>query len=382
MALVFGQTPPALVIRHVAVVNPASARIARDQSIVIRGNRIIAVAKASDVRVPGNARVIEGRGRYVVPGLWDMHVHLSAADFDALLQHGVTGVRDMGGDVDTLLALKRQNLMAGRPPRLLIAGLRLVGPPSRASRSSWVVATPDEARAAVDSLADLGVDFIKVHDNLPADAFAAIAEEARAKHLRFAGHVSVHVGPAMAAGMHQASIEHLEFMPKECMSMFAPQAPAQLPPGCMRDSLQLLFNSFARAHVALVPTISMFRAYVAADAYPIILMGFANLVPALRAARVNIMAGTDEESDRIAPGQSLHDELRLLNKAGFTATEVLQAATSNAARFLGATDSLGAVQTGKIADLIVVGSNPLRDLHWLDHIDVVIANGHVERNRR
>jgi imidazolonepropionase-like amidohydrolase len=125
------------------------------------------------------------------------------------------------------------------------------------------------------------------------------------------------------------------------------------------------------------PTISMFRAYVSPPSYQAILTGFGRIVPPIRANGIRILAGSDLSSPRMKPGQSLHDELALLADAGFSPSEVLRAATSNATQFLGISDSLGTVQRGMLADLVLLGGNPLTDIRNTQRIVAVIQNGGV-----
>ncbi|MGH7562443.1 MAG: amidohydrolase family protein [Gemmatimonadales bacterium] len=187
--------------------------------MIVRGNRIAAVGNADSTPVPGGARVVDGRGKFLIPGLWDMHVHTTVPAGQDLLAlypvNGVTGVRDMAGDWDRIVAW-RKDIAAGlvTGPRNLASGPYLEG--GTTPIRHLVTRTPDEARAAVDSLARMGVDFIKVHGRLDRPTFFAAARRARERGLSFAGHVPRVVGAKDASDSGQRSIEHLLAIPVFC----------------------------------------------------------------------------------------------------------------------------------------------------------------------
>ncbi|MBW8839808.1 MAG: hypothetical protein JF602_08155 [Gemmatimonadetes bacterium] len=169
-------------ITHVSVIDGDAPRPRVDQTVVIEGNRIVNVGKSSSVAVPNGARVVDGRGKFLIPGLWDMHVHTAIAGGRELLPlyvaNGVTGVRDMAGDWDTLKTWRSEigrGQLAG--PRIIASGPYLEGGdvpiPHLLARNAV------EATAGVDSLIALGVDFIKVHSQLNAESYFAIARRAR-----------------------------------------------------------------------------------------------------------------------------------------------------------------------------------------------------------
>lgn len=349
-----------LVVAHVTVIDVAAGTAIPDQIVVIRGRRIAIVGDAGTTTVPDGAEVIDGSGRYLIPGLWDMHVHLDSADLAPLVRLGITGARDMGGDLEELFAWRRR-INAGEVtgPRLVFAGPMLRG-----------TLTPEQGIRAVDSLAARGVDFIKVHEGVSRDAYFAIARRARAKDTPFVGHVPAGIGPVEASEAGQRSIEHLEFVPDACLSIFGPAGT------CTPERLDLILDQFAKNDTWLDPTIGSFRVF-APRQWPFIFAGFRDLVPGLRAHRIELLAGTDLGTTGIEPGASLHDELSLFVDAGFTPAEALRAATLNPARFLGLTDSLGSVARDKIADLVLLERDPLSDIHNTRSIAAVIQGGKV-----
>lgn len=351
---------PTMAITHVTVVDVAAGTAIPDQNVVIGGRRITSV-EGGAATVPNGVEVVDGRGKYLIPGLWDMHVHLDSTDLLALVRFGITGARDMGGDLEALLDWRRR-INAGElaGPRLVFAGPMLRG-----------ALTPEQGVRAVDSLVARGVDFIKIHEGLSRDAYNAIAREALHKHIPFVGHVPAELGPVEVSDDGQRSVEHLEFVPDSCMTIFAAQAST-----CTPKHLGEILDHYATNGTWLDPTIGSFRIF-APQQFPAILAGFRDLVPMIRAHHIAVLAGTDLGTTGIVPGVSLHDELALLVDAGFPSAEALRAATLNPARFLGLTDSLGSVKAGKIADLVLLERNPLSGIRNTRSIVVVIQAGKV-----
>src|SRR5689334_1881420 len=206
-------------ITHVVVIDASNPTPRPDQTVVVRGNRIAAVGPARSITTPAGARVVDGRGKFLVPGFWDMHVHTAITGGRDLVPlyvaNGVTGVRDMAGDWDTLRTW-RSEIARGQlvGPRIIASGPYLEGGdvpiPHLLARNAV------EATAGVDSLIALGVDFIKVHSQLNAESYFAIARRARERGVVFAGHVPRVVGSAAASDSGQKSIEHMLGIPVEC----------------------------------------------------------------------------------------------------------------------------------------------------------------------
>ncbi|MBK8246896.1 MAG: hypothetical protein IPK85_05795 [Gemmatimonadetes bacterium] len=197
-----------LAITNTSVVDPSTGTVRAGQTVVVRGSRIEAVTPARQARVPQGARRIDGTGRFVIPGLWDMHVHMDLPGGRAMLPlyvaHGVTGVRDMNSRLEVLRGWQQEiGRGAQVGPRMVVSGPYVVG---RAVPLPHLVAlTAAEGARAVDSLATLGVDFIKVHNALPPAALFGAARRARERGIVFAGHVFPPTTPLQASDSGQRS---------------------------------------------------------------------------------------------------------------------------------------------------------------------------------
>lgn len=378
--------PPKIAITHVTVIDVRAGTIKKDMTVLIVRGRISAVraAKEKESLPTKEIEVIDGQGKYLIPGLWDMHAHTDGDDrvLRLFTAYGITGVRDMAGDA-AKLADARRRITSGEltGPRLVFSGPMLEGPPSQADDWTWIIHSPEEARNAIDRLMELRVDFIKVHDGLARESFLAIAAASKERGISFVGHVPASMTPAEASDLGQKSIEHLEFVPKSCHALLdsvAVDAPRNLPSGCDPRSLDELLHRFAHNGTWLDPTIQSFR-YWAPTQWSAIFSGFRELVPSIRQNHVSILAGTDSssvlEEKGDPPGISLHDELALLVDAGFTPSESLRAATLNPALFLGLSGSLGTIEPKKIANLALLDANPLRDIRNTKRITAVISEG-------
>lgn len=417
----------AIVFTHVTVIDGRSATPRSDRTVVVSGSRIVAEGAAAATPVPAGARTIDGRGKYLIPGLWDMHVHTVTPGGDELLvlyiANGVTGVRDMAGDWPTLTAWRREIASGARiGPRIVASGPYLEG--GDVPIPHLLVRTPADAQPAVDSLIRLGVDFIKVHSQLTRETYFAIARAARARGVPFAGHVPRSVLPEEASDSGQRSIEHLLTIPNQCTPAdsvaLAPRFRVQSVLGrCSSADLAPLFARFVRNDTWMVPTMvaaveiagwpkrelpgdsfarflpDTLRRYVAQifpmpDSVPpdadvvgrALLEKRVAIVGAMHRAGVRIMAGTDAPLRNSPPGFGLHEELAWLVRAGLSPFDALRAATLEPARFLKLEDSLGIIATGKLADLVLLDANPLADIGNTRRISAVVANGRLFVIRR
>ena len=417
-----------LFVTHVAVVDVIGGRVQPDMTVEIRGRTIAAMSAGRPVRIPRRATVIDGRGKYLIPGLWDMHVHLSFPPGAAqiflplMVANGVLGARDMHSFLSPIVSLKHAVATGAQiGPRLFIAGTAVDGPNSYLP-AARVVRTPDEATAAVRELKAAGVDFIKVYSSLPKDLYLAVASEAKNEGIPFVGHVPYPVTAAEASDAGQRSLEHLTEVDVgtsgdepaikaeelEAMSQkhgYIPD-PDRLKSTFDSAKAAALFERFRRNDTWQVPTLVVFyqerqiaepgvRGNDSLLVYiPKLLRDYwrslptdiatkmvalyavhSDLLGRLNQAGVPILAGSDCPNPFVYPGFSLHDELGLLVHAGLTPAEALRTATINPARFLGLTDSLGVVATGKVADLVLLDGNPLVDIANTKRIRAVIQGG-------
>ena len=373
---------PAIAITHVTIVDVEHGALLVDRTVLVRGSRIEQVDSTPRVELPRRAQTIDAAGQFLIPGLWDMHVHLDdAGTARQLLSWGITGARVMSGGLEETLALRQQVLAdPQRGPRLYVVGVSLHGPQSFASDTGLgLVRTADEGRRAVDSLVARGVDFLKVHEGLSREAWFDIARAARKRGVRLTGHVPAGLTPEEASDSGLISIEHLEFLPDKCLVLFDSTARARrspAPAGCRTPELARLLGHLHRNGVWLDPTIGSFRVWVPRQ-WPSILAGFADVARLIREAGLPILAGTDLGSSGITPGESLHDELALLVAAGFSPAEALRAGTYNPARFLGVGDSLGRVDSGYVADMVLLEGNPLADIQNTRRIASVMRSGRL-----
>lgn len=422
-----------LAITHVSVIPMDRPGVLRDQTILIANMHIIAMAKR--LAVPPGVRIIEGHHRYVIPGLWDMHVHVLAASSSqrsesmlrTLLAGGVTGVRDMGSTMAQLQQFKAARLAGDGPfPDLIGAGPVINGPATRWSRPIEAhVGNPDEGRRVVESQLAAGSDFIKPYSGLDPASYQAVAAQAHNSGVALGGHLplSIDLQTALAAG--QRSIEHMEVhLSKSCGSEAPAKAASEwiaaytqslakrdevelvLRKGRDLSRCQALLRQMAQAPVWWTPTLMLDFAdasfvdddfvraagadgaaacraspaattdVTSADLRRRALQGELDDVAAAHRAGVKILAGTDMPTPCEAPLASLRQELSLLHRAGLTPFEALQTATLEPARYLGRADA-GAVEAGKIADLVLLDQNPLADLNALKSVSGVVLHGAV-----
>lgn len=432
--------PADLAITHAAVVDVETGRVLPDRTILIRGEHIVEVAPSAELRIPAGAEVVDATGKYLIPGLWDIHVHAAregrARHFWPLfLSHGVTGVRETGSYLDSLLHWRAEAERHGSgAPRIVWSSPMLDGVPT-----SWVhgygVADAAAARVAVDTMQALGFDFLKVYDRLPRDAYFALAEEATRRGVPFAGHVPEAVSAIEASDAGQKSIEHISepvYLPclPEGPALLAAFLEARTKLGPEADSTRRALGRLREAALAgpdpeacrplferlvangtwLTPTLAVVHGGLAPDSLAndprlrFVPPALAERWREVRSARpeeevevgrrieehtwrlvglahhagVGILAGTDASDEPyVFAGSGLHDELVLLVRAGLSPLEALQTATLNPARYLEATDSLGTVAPGKLADLVLLDANPLEDIRNTKRIHAVVAGGRL-----
>src|ERR1700683_2024270 len=218
----------ALAITHVTVIDTTGAPPQSDMTVIVKDQRIVELGKSDAVHAPAGARLVDGSGKYLIPGLWDMHVHEVFGDWlprdekvvlPLFVANGITGVRDMGGDLDVLKEW-RAATAAGKllRPRLIIAGPVLAGPVPRFP-SSAPVANAADGRKVVDDLKARGVDFIKIQSLIPRDGYFAAADESKKLGIVFVGHVPDAVRASEASNAGQKSIENFTGIFEGCTAI-------------------------------------------------------------------------------------------------------------------------------------------------------------------
>ena len=382
------KTGNTLAITHVTVIDCTGAEPLPNATVVVANALITTVESSTSVSIPAGVRIVDGSGKFLIPGLWDMHGHLTDAREDAfplLIMNGVTGVRDMGGDLAQIDRWRSEIANGTRVgPHIVRAGPFVDGP-KQGVTNRLTVRTPEEARQAVHQLKTEGVDFIKVHNALAPQAFFALMDEARKEHIPVAVHLPQGVSSAEASDAGAASLEHIETINES--ALWRKGATAKTVEQAVDENLgaagQQLFERFARNGTWYVPTLVAYeRGFVLWSNDPEALKPRLDvlhkqlvLVGMMRKAGVPIMAGSDFSDWATVPGIDLHNELALLVEAGFTPLEALQTATLNPAKFLGKTETFGTIQVGRAADLVVLDANPLEDISHTRKINAVVLGG-------
>jgi imidazolonepropionase-like amidohydrolase len=387
---------------HVSVLPMNREMVLSDQTVVISEGRIIAVGPAKTTRVPIGALKIDGKGKYLLPGLWDMHVHMGNDEFDKtshlrlFIANGVTGIRIMEGSSE--FHSWRKEIESGTlvGPRMLIASSIIDGPKTYLP-GVVIVRNGKEAREAVRMAKQEGADFVKVHDNLERAPYFELVDEAKRLGLPVEGHVPTSITAAEASQAGQKSIEHLtglavaeadKALGHLWFVLFKQNGTWQCPTLIMRHNyaslndlgfandwrLKYVKPSWRARWLRMTKEAQNWPADEAAKRKEIIRQEKA-LVANMQKAGVGILAGTDDANPYSFVGFSLHDELAMLVDAGLTPMQALQSATLNPAKFLNRLDSLGTIEKGKLADLVLLDANPLVNIRNTQRIKAVVVNG-------
>jgi len=428
-----------LALIHATVIDGTGAPAKTDVTVIVTGERITAVGKSKRIPVPANAVVVDAKGKYLIPGLWDMHVHWYEKEYLPLfIANGVTGIRLMWGA--PLHREWQKEIAAGKlaAPRLFI-GSPIIDGPKPVWPGSITAANAAEGRQAVVKVKEDRAEFVKVYSLLPREAYFAIADEAKKQGIIFAGHVPIAVSVQEASAAGQKSIEHLTGVLAACSSEQTrlleserviaagllttndPITALSLVRRNNRVALETYSRPRAEALFAVLrsnqtwqcPTLVVLRnvrhlgdpsitndarlrylpSAITASWDPSLDFRFKSLTAddlalgrevyrkefelagLMQHAGVEMLAGTDTPNPYCFPGFSLHDELELLVQAGFKPMQALQAATRNAARFMGREQELGTIAPGKLADLVLLDANPLKAITNTQKIHAVVYGG-------
>ena len=403
-------------ITNVNIVDVNTGKILKNKTIAIDNNRISAIYN-EEIAGSDSTIVIDGNGKYLIPGLWDMHAHYkwSHVDLDPLLiANGITGVREMWGDMPAFVDIPKRSQQEGLlSPDVYLSGDLIDGNPPSFPMGCLVVTTPNEAVAAVKNQIDKKVDFIKVYSALSEECFMAIAKEAKKRNITFAGHIpnTVSIYKAIEAGM--ASSEHLYGFLNACSSVDTSNE--ALISTFSEKRFDSICSVLAKSSMWLCPTLTVNRAMsylndsiFINDTRTAYLPGyvieiwnqkmnpytksqidnFANstrvrylfelsLIGKMNEKGVKFIAGTDFPNPYVFPGFSLHDELSLMVKGGMPTLDALKSATINPAIFMNKKADLGSIEVGKLASLVLLNKNPLENIENTKTIETVIIQGKV-----
>jgi imidazolonepropionase-like amidohydrolase len=408
------------------VISGAGDPVLRDAVIVVYQGKIETVAPREGFEIPKTAVEVDVTGSWIIPGLIDGHSHMERWALGRYVAAGVTSVRDLHGQQDSILALREEASLGGLiAPRIFSAGAMIDGPPA-SYQNATEVKTADQARRAVDARAIAGADYLKIYTHITPELLRPLLDEAATFNLPVTAHLGL-TDALTAARLGVRSIEHLSGIPEATTpkpDKFYAEHRASFWRGWTYfekswadlDSMALhkVAVALAEARVVMIPTLVLHETLSRLDdpamlnqpdlkTVPDSIMKRWNLpdmvaragwtasdYPAFRASRGKgdlflrefraaggrIVAGTDAGVQMIVPGLSLHTELELLVNAGLTPADAIETATRNAAQLLGA-DSLGFIAAGKLADLVVLRSNPLKDIRNTRTVQHVMVRGQL-----
>jgi imidazolonepropionase-like amidohydrolase len=385
--------------------------------VVVVGDRITAVG-GPNTPIPAGAQVIDAQGRTLIPGLWDMHVHLHGVDGALLLASGITTARDLGNDVAELTGrIARFDAGTELGPRVLRAGL-IDGPGPFAAPTGVLAETPEQATAAVKMFADAGYPQIKVYSSLKPALVPVITAAAHARGMRVSGHIPNGMNAAQAVESGLDELQHVNFLFLRFLAgpdddtrtpvRFTKVAQHATELDLAGPEVQKFFDLLVAHKTVLDPTLATFHAMFTTDPGEVdpVMAPYTKRLPAqvLRSAqtgglpatgdqraqyrasyaamlrmvkaawdrKITIVAGTD-----LTPGLTLSHELELYVEAGIPAPEVLSIATLGAARVMGLERETGSIAVGKRADLVLVEGDPTRDIGAVRNTRSVVCRGLV-----
>lgn len=407
-----------LVIRNARLFDPRDLSVTPASSVLIRGERIVRIGPDAEIKPDEKAEIIDAQGKFLMPGLWDNHQHLGDVDGALDLANGVTSARDLANDLDSFLErVARYDDGRELGPRVLKAGL-IDGTGELAGPTKTRVDAAEEAIKAVDWHADHGYAQMKIYSSIKPELVQVIADRAHARGMRVSGHVPAFMSARQFVENGADEIQHINFIElnflfpevKETRNRdrfikvaerareFTPEKPE------VRDFIDFL----KRHHTVLDPTVGIFEGLFCGDptavtpgleqiiprfppqvrrgmrsgalevppdkkdAYREAFPAMLRLLKALHDGGVTIIPGTDALS-----GYTLHRELELYVRAGIPAAEVLRMATLTSAEVMGVNKDRGTIAAGKLADLILVDGDPLKNMRDLGKITTVIKGGTV-----
>lgn len=426
-----------LAITNVTVVDVEDGRSRAARTVLIEAGRIRSVTESGSAHLPRGTTIVDGSGRFLVPGFWDMHVHSHrdqrwTYQHPLFVAHGVTGVRDAGTHLASALAWMQASSPDTVAPTVIWGSPPLDGPVPVLSFALGVE-SPAAADPVVELLRRSGFDFIKTYDRLPADTYRALARAAERADLRLEGHVPLGLSPSEAVAAGHDLIDHLTLVVESCspgalervhsqfhagpddadsMALLMDPAMAALLEGYDAATCRDLFATFARHSVWQVPTLVQLRGFVlpaesarltsarTADAPPAVMAQWQAaaeeidgrslaagaamyrrqmaLLRPMQDAGVRLLVGTDTSNEPwVFAGSSVHDEMALFVEAGLTPLEALQAATSSPLQYVGRARGGKAIDEGEVADLVLLDADPRIDIAATRTIRAVVLRGRL-----
>lgn len=383
-----------IAITHATLIDGRGGPPIPDAVVVVRGGHILAAGARESVDIPASAEIVDAAGQSVLPGLIDVHFHL---DGDVTLpglylQRGVTSLRDPGAWIE---AYEPVRALAAPIPRLFLTGPHLDASPPAYPQDSLVVRDPAEARIAVNRLADQGASAIKIYFRLPLGVIQAVTEAAHARGLVTTAHLEiVDAGDAIRAGVD--GIEHVTSFGVALSPLREAETFRQgvLANNAFRNAGRYalwsnldLHSPRADAILSLLvargtfftPTLAIFEKMPGdAESNEVEARGFSKMLEFVRrahAGHVRIVVGSHSDVPHAERGGAYMREMELMHDAGMSPSEIIVAGTLEAARFLRIQDRLGSLEPGKIADLILVGGDPLRNLSAMRDVRRVMVGG-------
>jgi imidazolonepropionase-like amidohydrolase len=394
-----------IILEGATVIDGTGALPKFNTAIVINGSRIAYLSSNnatnnSDLNFSTSKNVINLTGKYIIPGLFDMHAHVanvrknsfnqSESEYmlQMLLDHGVTTIRNPGGPTEQSVAL-RENVSKGRivGPRIFTAGQLLNTPQIPVPFVEKEVQTEQDVRQEVRAQALAGVDYIKLYVGLTPDLIKAAIDEAHFNEKKVIGHLYM-TSWTDAANLGIDALTHgIPVSPfllsKDNQQKFLESGDDPFNHLLWLDLVDLngpeinnMISALVNNYVPVDPTLDIYEIIVKEsqlqDLWPKVLQ----LTKRLYDNGVTILSGTDIPNFDLVPGASLHHELELLVEAGIPPLEVISIATRNGAQALGIEEDVGTIEPGKQADMIILSDNPVDDISNIKKIEAVINNGH------
>jgi imidazolonepropionase-like amidohydrolase len=405
-----GNRPSTIAFVGATLIDGTGAAPVLDAAVIIHNGRIIAVGPRAKVKIPKQATVVDAHGKFILPGLWDMHAHFEQVEWGPIyLAAGVTTVRDCGNEFEFITAVRDAVAQGhGLGPRILAAGI--VDGTGPLALGVQRVDTPEQAKDWVDRYHGAGFQQMKIYSSVKLEELKIVADEAHKFGMTVTGHVPEGLNAFQTIPAGQDQINHIEYIadimhapfPADMNRMDRAKALGDIDLNSPEAQKAIAF--LKDHHTVVDPTIALFEFFTANTSKPPasfepgvnkvapelaeqltdvgpptdrsviqekLFKKEVEIIGALHRAGIPIVAGTDQT----VPGYSLHREIEIYVEAGFTPMEAIQAATIVPARAMKLDKEMGTVEKGKRADLILVNGDPLADIHNTRNVETVITNG-------